>query len=488
MSIYSIIFLSVLVLNIIFLIAMILAERKQTNTILSWFVVFTFLPIVGFVLYLLFGGGLSFTTKRLIKRKKHYTNDYYKFVSWQRVNFSELRQQNEQFDYAYDLINFVKTKDECNFTVGNKVEVFTNGLQKIERLKQDLKNAKHSINIEYYIFANDKVGKEIMDILIEKAKSGVKVKLIYDSVGSIKTPRHFFLKLKLAGGEVAEFFPPMLGIKLLNFKINYRNHRKIVVIDGKIAYTGGINIRDDHLGRKKRVSPWRDTHIRIEGRAVWDLQNVFFNDYRCVKLSKLDPKTLSKEGYFPQNTLKDVGNVGVQIITSGPENDDKNIEDAYIKMINLAQKSIYIQTPYFIPDETFIKALELAQKSGVKIYLMLPKKPDKKMVYYVTLSYVKRLLDIGVKVYLYNGFIHSKTLVVDDIATSIGTCNMDNRSFALNFEITAIMYGKDFANQNKEIFKNDIKNSELLSKQTFKRRFLSSKIMQAICRLFSPLM
>ena len=157
-------------------------------------------------------------------------------------------------------------------------------------------------------------------------------------------------------------------------------------------------------------------------------------------------------------------------------------------MINLAKKSIYIQTPYFIPDETFIKALELAQKSGVKIYLMLPKKPDKKMVYYVTLSYVKRLLDIGVNVYLYNGFIHSKTIVVDDLATSIGTCNMDNRSFALNFEITAVMYSKTFAKQNQEIFKNDIINSELLSKQTFKRRFLSSKFMQAICRLFSPLM
>ena len=467
---------------------MILAERKQTNTILSWFVVFTFLPIVGFVLYILFGGGLSFTTKSLIKRKKRYTSDYYKFISWQRVNFKALRQQNEQYDYAYDLIDFIKTKDESNFSTCNSVKVFTNGEQKIENLKRDLNGAKHSINIQYYIFANDKVGKEIMQILIDKAKSGVKVKLIYDSVGSIKTPRRFFLKLKLAGGEVAEFFPPLLGIKLLNFKINYRNHRKLVIIDGKIAYTGGINLRDDHMGRKKKLSPWRDTHIKIMGRAVFDLQNAFFNDFRCAKLSKLDAKKLVEEGYFPQETLADVGNIGVQIITSGPENDDKKIEDTYIKMINLAKKSIYIQTPYFIPDETFMKALELAQKSGVDIHIMLPKKPDKKMVYYVTLSYVKRLLDMGVNVYLYNGFIHSKTLVVDDLATSIGTCNIDNRSFALNFEITAIMYSKSFAQKNKKIFSQDIQNCELLSKQTFKRRFLSSKLMQAICRLFSPLM
>ncbi len=488
MHINSIIAISILALNLIFLITMILAERKQTNTILSWFVVFTFLPIIGFVLYILFGGGLSFTTKSLIKRKKRYTSDYYKFISWQRVNFKALRQQNEQYDYAYELINFIKTKDESNFSTCNSVDIFTSGEQKIENLKRDLQNANHSINIQYYIFANDKVGKEIMQILIDKAKSGVKVKLIYDSVGSIKTPRRFFLKLKLAGGEVAEFFPPFLGIKLLNFKVNYRNHRKLVIIDGKIAYVGGINLRDDHMGRKKKLSPWRDTHIKIEGRAVFDLQNAFFNDFRCAKLSKLDAKKLVKEGYFPQETLTDVGDIGVQIITSGPENDDKNIEDAYIKMINLAKKTIYIQTPYFIPDETFMKALELAQKSGVDIHIMLPKKPDKKMVYYVTLSYVKRLLDMGVNVYLYNGFIHSKTLVVDDLATSIGTCNIDNRSFALNFEITAIMYSKSFAQKNKKIFQSDIKNCELLSKQTFKRRFLSSKLMQAICRLFSPLM
>lgn len=488
MNTETIILITIFILNFILLFTMIMAERKQPNTILSWFVVLTFLPVIGFVLYLLFGGGLSIRTRRLINRKKRYTIDYYKFVSWQRVNFKALKAQNEKYDYAYDLIKFIKSDDNYAFTTDNKVEVFTSGEEKIERLKQDLKNAQNSINIEYYIFANDNVGKEIMNILLEKAKSGVKVKLIYDSVGCLGTPRRFFKKLKRYGGEVAEFFPPFMGIRLINLKINYRNHRKIVVIDGKIAYTGGINIRDDHMGKVKKVSPWRDTHIRIEGRAVWDLQNVFFNDFRCVKKERLDAKKLVEQGYFDQDSLTNKGNVGIQIITSGPESDERNIEDTYIKMINLAKKRVYIQTPYFIPDETFMKAVIMAKKSGVDVKIMIPKKPDKKIVYYVTLSYIKRLLDIGVDVYLYKGFIHSKTILVDDLAVAIGTCNMDNRSFALNFEISAVMYGQDFVEQNKKIFLHDIENSELLTKQTYKRRFLSSKFAQAILRLFSPLM
>lgn len=488
MSVGAIILIIIFSLNIVFLLTMIFAERKQPNTILSWFVVLTFLPIIGFVLYLLFGGGLSFRTKQLIKRKKRYTSDYYKFISWQRVNFEALKQQNEKYDYAYDLINFVNKNDECNFSSANNVEVYTSGDEKIEHLKQDLKNAKHSINIEYYIFANDKVGKEIMNILLDKAKNGVKVKLIYDSVGCLGTPRRFFRKLKKYGGEVAEFFPPFMGIRLINFKVNYRNHRKIVVIDGKIAYTGGINIRDDHMGEKKKLSPWRDTHIRIEGRAVWDLQNVFFNDFRCVKKVKLDAKSLVEDGYFLKDTLTNKGDVGVQVITSGPDSDEKNIEDAYIKMINMAKKRIYIQTPYFIPDETFMKAIMLAKKSGVDIKIMIPKKPDKKVVYYVTLSNIKQLLDIGVEVYLYKGFIHSKTILVDDLAVAIGSCNMDNRSFALNFEITAILYNKSFVDKNKMIFQKDMESCELLTIRSYKRKFLYSKVIQSICRLFSPLM
>ena len=488
MPIGSIIFFTIIAINILLVLTMIFVERKQAQSVFSWIVILTAFPIIGFFLYTLFGGGLSLRTRLLIRRKKRYTSDYYKYVSWQKINFSKLKQQNEQFNYAYDLIKFVKSCDECNFSSSNKVEVFLNGEEKITRLKQDLLNAKETINIEYYIFANDKIGKEIMQILCDKAKQGVKVKLIFDSVGCLKAPRRFFRKLKKAGGEVAEFFPPFMGIRLINLKINYRNHRKIVVIDGKIGYTGGINIRDDHMGRKKRLSPWRDTHIRLEGAVVWDLQNVFFNDWRCVKRTKQQPKELVKQGYFKEQILKNAGNIGAQVITSGPETDQKYIEDAYLKMISLAQKCIYIQTPYFIPDDTFLKSLTIAKRSGVDVKIIIPKKPDKKSVYYATLSYVKQVLDEGIEVYLYNGFIHSKTILVDDLAVSIGTCNMDNRSFSLNFEITTLLYSKEFVNKNKKIFIDDISHSEALTLKNFNRKFVSSKIMQAIFRLFAPLL
>ncbi len=475
-------------LNLLLLLIMIFVERKQPQSVFGWFAVLALFPIGGFVLYILFGGGLSIRTRVYIRRKKRYTQDYLQFVSWQRINFDKLRAKNEKYDYAYKLIKFVKSNDNNVFSTGNSVKVFIDGPSKLESLKNDLKNSKNNINIEYYIFGDDKTGKEIMDILCQKARSGVKVKLIYDSVGSLKSPRRFFRKLKKAGGEVAEFFPPFMGIRLINFKINYRNHRKIVVIDGKIAYTGGINLRDDHMGKKKKVSPWRDTHIRVEGPVVWDLQNIFFNDFRCVKKERLNAKQLVKEGYFLEDSLKEKGNIGAQVITSGPESDQRYIEDAYIRMISFAQKRVYIQTPYFIPDEMFLKSLLIAKKTGVDVKVMIPAKPDKRTVYYVTLSFVKELLDAGIEVYFYNGFLHSKTLLVDDLCVSIGTCNADNRSFALNFELTTLLYDKDFVNYNAQLFEQDMKNSKLLTLSDFNRKFFASKLFQAILRLFSPLL
>ena len=488
MSAGAIALIAIFAINILMLIVMIFVERKQPQVIFSWFVILTMLPVVGFFLYILFGGGLSVRTRLLMRRKKRYTADYYKYLSWQKVDFDKISEKNNEFDYAYELIKFVKSCDENLFSPSNKVQIFLSGEEKIKSLKKDLLNAQHSINIEYYIFANDNVGKEIMNILIDKAKKGVKVKLIYDSVGCLRSPRRFFKKLKKAGGEIAEFFPPFMGIRLINFKVNYRNHRKIVVIDGKIAYTGGINIRDDHMGKKKKLSPWRDTHIKIEGRAVWDLENVFFNDFRCVKKEKLNAKELVEKKFFNEDALKEKGNIGIQIITSGPESEQKNIEDAYLKMISLAKKRIYIQSPYFIPDEIFLKSLIIAKRSGVDVKVMIPGKPDKKSVYYVTLSFVKILLDENIDVYFYNGFIHSKTLLVDDLVVSIGTCNTDNRSFSLNFELTALMYNKKFVEKNQKIFENDIINSKKITLKYFNKKFFATKIAQAIYRLFSPIM
>lgn len=488
MDTYSIILFSSFCINLILILTMIFVERRKPQSIFTWFVILTILPIFGFVLYMLFGGGLSFRTRMLIKNKRLYTADYLKFIGWQSISFSKLKEERVKYQYASDLIKFVKNCDQSMFSTGNKVDVFLSGEEKMQALKKDLLAAEHSINMLYYIFADDHIGKEIMDILINKAKQGIKVKLMYDSIGCLGTPRRFFKKLKRAGGEIAEFYPPLFYIRLINLKINYRNHRKVVVIDGKIAYTGGINVRDDHMGKRKKISPWRDTHIRVEGRAVWDLQNVFFNDWRYCTKDKLGAKRLVNQGYFNETPTETLGNIGVQVVTSGPDSESQKIEDVYIRMISMARNKIYIQTPYFIPDDTFMRSLIHAKMTGVDVKVMLPGKPDKRFVYFATLSYVKELLENGIEVYFYKGFLHSKTIVVDDLAVSIGTCNMDNRSFALNFELTTILYNKDFALKNQKIFKTDMANSKQMSLKYYNKKPIFSKMAQALFRLFSPLL
>lgn len=488
MNILGLIIFIIFCLNILCIFTMIFIERKKPQVIVSWLILLSFFPIIGFIFYILIGSGLSYKTKKMLKKKKLYKKEYDEFVLKQKENLQDKKYKNSEEKNYSDLLMFNLNNSNSAYFKHNNVRIFTNGNDKILALKKDLKNAKHSINMLYYIFADDEVGNEIMDILIEKAQEGVKVKLLFDSVGCLKTKRKFFKKLEKAGGEIAEFFPPLFGIRLINLKMNYRNHRKIVVIDGKIAYSGGINIRDDHMGKKNKLSPWRDTHLRITGDAVYGFQSAFFNDWRYCKKMGPNFEKLWQEGYF--NTKKSDGEIGAQIITSGPENDEQAIKEAFIKMILSAKEKIYIQTPYFIPDEVMISALHLAIKSGVEINIMIPAIPDKKFVYMATLSYVKELINLNsnVNVYLYNGFIHSKVVAIDDKVVSIGTCNFDNRSFALNFEINTFLYGEDIVEKNIKIFENDITNSKKVDKAYFKRKPWYSKLAQAFFRLFSPLL
>jgi cardiolipin synthase len=485
MSVLSILVFSVFLINVFCVFTMIFIERKKPNFIVSWLLVLTFFPIIGFIFYVLIGSGLSYKTRRMLKSKRMHQKEYEEFVKSQKNLFLKKDIDKEEKDYA-DLILFNLNNSNSAYYRSNSVKVFLDGNEKIEALKKDLELAAHSINILYYIFANDEIGREIMEILIKKAKEGVKVKIIYDSVGSLKTKRSFFKRLKEAGGEISEFFPPLFGLRLMNLKANYRNHRKIVVIDGKIGYTGGINIRDDHLGRNKKLSPWRDTHMRICGDAVYGLQMAFFSDWRYCKKINSRISTLVDEGYFPKEECS--GDVGVQIITSGPDLPSQPIKEALVKMIQSAKKYIYIETPYFIPDEVVLGALRIAQMSGVDIKVIIPSKPDKKFVYFATLSYVKDLLASGINFYSHNGFIHSKLIVVDDRVVSIGTCNFDNRSFALNFEINTFLYGKKFARKNKKYFLADLNNSKQITPLFFKRKPWINKIGQAFFRLFAPLL
>lgn len=460
---------------------MVFLERKKLSTVISWTTILTILPYLGFVLYLIFGSGLSIRVRRMISRHKLYESGYDEAINDYLISDNQIW---KDFKNDASLV-------ACAYKYGsvlcpnNKVKIFLWGKDKIDALIADLENAKHSINMEYYIFEDDEVGKRVMDVLVKKAKEGVKVRFIYDSIGSLHAPRRFFGRLKKAGGEVAEFFPPFAHIRLINLKLNYRNHKKIVVIDGKIGYTGGINIRDDHMGKKKRLSPWRDTHVRIEGLGVYPLQNCFLNDWRYIKKEKYAPLYYIEKGYFPIPEL--TGNIAMQVVTSGPDSPIQGIKETFIKMITNAKNEVFIQTPYFIPDESFATALRIALASGVKVKIMVPRKPDHRTVYWVTLSYLKEFVDLGVEVYLYNGFLHSKTIIVDDNKLSIGTCNLDNRSFGLNFEDTVLFFSKDLNNEYKGYFKEDEKHCLYADKAYFKRKRPLTRFLQAIFRLFSAI-
>lgn len=473
--------LSALILNAIAILVMIFIERKKPEIIVSWLLLFCFIPVLGFVLYVLIGGGLSINNRKLLKRKNYY-NDNYDYFCKALIDEKGLI-KNEQ---VFNLIKYNLISSKSVPTFKNKVKFFIDGKNKIKSLINDIKNAKSSINMDYYIFADDIVGKEVMSVLIEKAQQGVKIKLIYDSVGCLGTSRRFFKKLKKAGGEVREFFPPLFGIRLINFKMNYRNHRKLAIIDGVIGYVGGINIRKDHMGLKKKVSPWRDAHIRLIGESVYSLQNQFLNFWDFCNKRKLIKSDIEKEVYFP-NT-QSLGKTIVQVLTSGPDLKENEIRDCMIKMINLAEEKIVIQTPYFIPDDIVMNSLKIAIQSGIKVIIMIPQKPDKKFVYNATLSFIKEIVDFGGEVKLFKGFIHSKTVIIDNTAMLIGTANVDNRSFSLNFEISTVLYNSKLIDTYYKMIKDDFDNAKTLTLEDYKKSPFWIKMKQLFFRLFAPLM
>ena len=482
MNWFTIMMTCIACVNFLLLIFMVFLEKRKPQNIIAWLTVLTFLPIFGFILYVIFGSGLSVRTRRMIRKKAISERDIIRNIDG--IQTLEQAKLDGILMGDKELVTLCYSFGSYPIP-GNDIKIFTNGKDKIEALKKDLLSAKYSINIEYYIFADDKVGKDIIKILCQKAREGVDVRLIYDSIGSRKAPRRFFNKLKKAGGRVGEFFPPFMHIRLINLKLNYRNHRKIVVVDGRVGYTGGINIRDDHMGDHKKLKPWRDTHIRIEGGGVYALQNIFLDDWRYCTNENVPPSLYLQNGFFPSPSIK--GNATVQVVSSGPDSNVQKIKEVFIKMILDAHERVYIQTPYFIPDDVFFSALRIAVKSGVDVRIMVPEIPDKKTVYLATLSYLKEMSELGVKIYLYKGFLHSKTLLVDNNKVSIGTCNTDNRSFGLNFEDTVLVYSKQINKQHEEIFNRDLNRSKEVGISYFQKKRWITKLLQAIMRLLSAL-
>lgn len=483
-DLYSALSLIIIIANSIFIITAIFFERKKPVRALSWILALSLLSVAGFILYLVFGRPINFKKKKFhIKSHKdvEYSREIYQTLG--KVSYDETMFKEPYDYYVKQLINFNINLSQSPFTNDNRVEIFTNTREKYDTLLKDIEKAETSIHMLYFIIKNDMIGSKIINALAVKAKQGVTVRVLFDHGQNLLVPYKAFKPIIDNGGEALSFFSNSIDNYL---KANYRNHRKIVVIDGKIGYVGGINIGDEYLGLHKRITPWRDTHLKIEGSSVYCLQLRFMTDWIYASQKEVDFGRLDK--YFRPISRQDSGDVAIQMVSSGPDTNAEEVKRGIIKMINSAKCSILIQTPYFVPDDPFLEALQNAAMSGVNVVIQIPEVPDKRLVYKVTTSFIGDVLDFGVKVYLYPGFLHAKMIVIDDTCCSIGSANMDMRSFSLDFEINAFMYGHDITERCSSIFYNDLKVCKPVTEESYRKRSVFSKVLESICRLLSPLL
>lgn len=482
---WSLIFNIIVVVNAIFAIFTVFREKRDIAAIWAWLLVLVFLPLVGFIAYAFLGRKLP--KNRLFKLHKHVQMQLDERLNEQRkqLGHNAKTPADEVVKRSRTAVDMFMTTDAAFLSRQNKVHIFTNGNDLFHRVIEDIEGAKKSIHIEFYTFYNDKIGNEILDLLVRKAKQGVEVRVIYDSWGSMGTTRKFFKPLIDAGGHAFPFLNTRSVV--LDFRINFRDHRKIIVVDGIIGYTGGFNIGDQYLGRKKKFGNWRDTHIRIIGSGVFGLQARFILDWNATSpRDQIDEEEVEAK-YFPVTTTK--GNVNMQIVSSGPDSDLQQIKMGYIKLITMANDYCWIQSPYLIPDDSVLDALRIAAMSGVDVRIMVPSMPDHPFVYRATQYYAHQLAEEGVKIYFYNnGFIHSKTMVIDDEISSVGSANLDYRSFKLNFEINSFIYDQKFSTEMRDIFLNDMDESTLQTPERFKQQSLWLKFKQMFSRLLSPIL
>ncbi len=466
------------IVNFILTIVVVFFQRKDPIVSLSWVLLFILMPVGGLIAFIIFGFGVRRRTQGIYNEKQQQHDALSKKLYEQLdiLDTVETKDINE-----LDLIRYF-CKYHSLYTENNHLDIITDAKEKFELLLSDIENATESVNLLYFIIRKDRIGERLMDLLVKKAEEGVKVRLLYDSFGSFLTPKSFLNRLNnTKHGKAVSFYP--VSIFALS-KINHRNHRKIVVIDNKISYLGGMNIGDEYMGLKK-PTPWRDTHLRIKGDASKLLYKRFCFDWDFSAKDKLSNslKDLKLDGIDTKN-----GFVPMQIVSSGPDSPAEEIKCGMMKMIYSARRYLYIQSPYFIPDQPFRNALITAADSGVDVRIMIPGKPDKLYVYYSSLSYLDEMLKSGVKVYLYNGFIHSKTMVADDKLATIGTTNIDIRSFQLHFETNAFFYSPETAKKCREIFEKDMENSYQLTLEEYEKRPLKTRVRESFFRLFSPIM
>ncbi|MFC6255237.1 cardiolipin synthase [Secundilactobacillus hailunensis] len=470
-------------INIILAIIIIFRQRRDIVAIWAWLLVLFLLPVIGFLIYAFLGRQLP--KDKLFKAKSDVQLQFNELLAKQRKALgSESLPADEASDSVKSLVTMFQTANQAFLARKNRVRIIANGKQLFHAMIEDMERAQDSIHVEFYSFYNDNIGKQIRDLLVRKARSGVEVRVIYDPFGSFGAFHSFFKPLIRAGGYAEPF---LTRSALTDFRLNFRDHRKIVVVDGRIGYVGGFNIGDQYLGRHKKFGYWRDTHLRVTGSAVFGLQGRFILDWNATASKGLLPADHVVARYFPLAHVK--GDTNMQIVSSGPDSDLQQIKMGYIKLIQTAKRRVWIQTPYLIPDDSVMDAIRIAVMAGVDVRIMIPHMPDHPFVYRATQYYAHELAKDGVKIYYYEqGFMHAKTMVVDDRLASVGSANMDCRSFKLNFEVNAFLYDEKLVAQLAALFEADQRGSRLITAEAFDKQSLYLRFKQSFCRLLSPIL
>lgn len=456
---------------ILFTIVIVLLDNRNPVKTMAWILVLVFLPVVGLAFYFFFGRN---TRKERLISKKGFSR-----LSKRPMAEYQVQEALGDFTGRNQLIPFFHKVSNALPFEGNDVQVFTDGYSMYQELFRRIAKAKHHIHLEFYIFENDAVGRLLRDLLIDKAREGVSVRLLYDDVGCWDVNPMFYDEMLCEGIEVRSF----LKVRFPQFtsKVNYRNHRKLAIIDGKVGFIGGMNIALRYL-KGVPWGVWRDTHICLKGKAVYGIQTAFLTDWFAV-----DRTLLTSAQYFPK--MDSVGTSVAQIVTSDPVGEWHDIMLGLVKAISCAQRYIYVETPYFLPTEQVMAAFQTAALSGVDVRLMIPKKADAFITHKGTMSYLDELMKSGVKVYFYRaGFLHSKLWVADDEWASVGSTNLDFRSFEHNFEANAFFYDEKTVCTLKEIFLEDMKKCMTLSQKIWDKRSFKNKIVESVVRLLAPLL
>ncbi|MES2376190.1 MAG: cardiolipin synthase [Bacteroidota bacterium] len=468
------------VLLVLFVCSKVLYDIRSTSKTFAYLLVVILIPGIGIIIY--FAVGANYRKNKLYSKKIVRDNRVLAELRQKIVNESEKALDSGEPELKnHRKLAMLLLNDNSPLTGNNKVKLLLNGEEKFPEVLKALRAAKHHIHLEYYIFEDGDIADQIKDVLLQKAAEGVKIRFIYDDFGSRSIRKEFVRELIDTGVEAYPFY--RIWFIALSNRTNYRNHRKIIVIDGHTAFVGGINISDRYINNKPKQLFWRDTHVMITGPGIYYLQYLFICDWNFCAEQNLP----IEPDYFSSDGTK--GDAIVQIAASGPDSDNPTIMYSLLETIGLAQEELLITSPYFIPGEPILDALCVAALGGVKVKLLVPDKSDSRLVNAAARSYYATLLEAGVEIYLYQkGFVHSKTLVSDGQLAIVGTANMDHRSFELNFEVNCMIYDDKIAAQLRRTFADDIKDAKQINAKSWAKRTLFKQLPEKLCRLLSPLL